>query len=68
MGGETLLSQEGTTRGDPLAMAVYADKVKTNGLCQVWYEDDAAGGRKLASLRQWWNNLSSLGPKFGYLP
>ena len=60
MGGETLLSQEGTTQDDPLAMAMYAlatvplmDKVKTNGLRQVWYADDAAGGRKLASLRQW---------------
>ena len=75
MGGETLLSQEGTTQGDPLAMAMYAlatvpliDKVKTNGLRQVWYADDTACGGKLASLRQWWNNLSSLGPKFGYLP
>ena len=58
MGGETLLSQEGTTQDDPLAMAMYAlatvpliYKVKANGLRQVWYADDAAGGGKLASLR-----------------
>ena len=70
MGGEILLSQEGTTHGDPLAMAMYALATvplidKTNGLLQVWYADDAAGAGKLASLRQWWNNLSSLGSKFG---
>ena len=75
MGGETVLSQEGTTHDDPLAMAMHAlatvpliDKVKTNGLRQVWYADDAAGGGKLASLRQWWNNLSSLGRKFVIYP
>ena len=75
VGGETLLSQDGTTQGDQLAMAMYAlatvpfiDKVKTNGFRQVWYATDATGGGKLALLRQWWNNSSSLGPKFGYLP
>ena len=50
-----------------LATVPLINKVKTNGLCQVWDTDDAAGGRKLASLKQWWNNVSCLGPKFGYL-
>ena len=75
VGEETLLSQEDTTQNASLAMAMYVlatvpliDKVKTNGLRQEWYGDDAAGGGKLASLRQWWNNLGSLGPNFGYLP
>ncbi|XP_062514284.1 uncharacterized protein LOC134189875 [Corticium candelabrum] len=39
-----------------LATVPLINKVKTNGLCQVWDTDDAAGGRKLASLKQWWNN------------
>ena len=74
-GGSFRAHASGRGKTQHVIMAMYAlatvpliDKVKTNGLRQVWYADDAAGGRKLASLRQWWNNLSSLGPKFGYLP
>ena len=51
--GETLLSQEGTTQGDPLAMSMYAlgilpllKKLQhiTN---QVWFADDASAGGNL---------------------
>ena len=70
--GEYVLSQEGTTQGDPLAMGMYAlgilplikqldDLVK-----QVWFADDASAGGKLAQLREWWDKLLSIGPKFGY--
>ncbi|XP_064400133.1 uncharacterized protein LOC135346443 [Halichondria panicea] len=34
---------------------------------QVWYADDAAAG-KIVRLQEWWTNLSTLGPKFGYFP
>ncbi len=36
-------------------------------LIQVWYADDAAAG-KIVRLQEWWTNLSTLGPKFGYFP
>ena len=72
MDGNTLLSQEGTTQGDPMAMAMYAvgiipliRKVSCD-VKQVWYADDATAAGQLKSLRQWWNNLVSLGPDFGY--
>ncbi|XP_062508484.1 uncharacterized protein LOC134184756 [Corticium candelabrum] len=75
VGGETLLSSEGTTQGDPLAMPMYAlatipllKSVQTNGTKQVWYADDAAAGGSLDCLHKWWNRLVDLGAMFGYLP
>ena len=71
--GESILSQEGTTQGDPLAMAMYAlgtlpliRAVTTPGAKQTWYADDAAAGGNLRHIRQWWNQLATLGPDFGY--
>ena len=72
MDGHILLSQEGTTQGDPLAMPMYAI-----GICplihkvscdvqQVWYADDATAAGQLKNLRQWWDNLVIHGPDFGY--
>ena len=48
LGGESILSQEGTTQGDPLAMAMYASALVpmitrlSNVVKQVWYTDDVA--------------------------
>ena len=59
--GDILLSQEGTTQGDPLAMSMYAlatipliKRLKNNSK-QIWYADDAAATGKLADLRMWWD-------------
>ena len=35
---------------------------------QVWYADDAAAGGSLSALREWWDDLCSSGPMFGYYP
>ena len=55
-----------------MAMAMYAvssipviRKVSCD-VKQVWSADDATAAGQLKSLRQWWNNLVSLGPDFGY--
>ena len=72
VGGETILSQEGTTQGDPLAMAMYALALVPmitrlgNVVKQVWYADDAAAAGHLADLRTWWDMLCDIGPHFGY--
>ena len=68
----TLLSQEGTTQGDPLAMPLYA--IATLPLIhslnadvkQVWYADDASACGKIQALRSWWDKLVSTGPAYGY--
>ena len=49
IGGEIIQSVEGTTQGDPLAMAMYAIGTvplisSLAGICkQVWFADDATG-------------------------
>ena len=69
-----LLSQEGTTQGCPLAMAMYALALcplmkEIRPLCnQVWYADDATGCDKFAKLRVWFDALLKRGPKYGYFP
>ena len=71
--GETLLSQEGTTQGDPLAMAMYAiavnpliHRLKHDTTKQIWFADDATAGGKLNNLREWWDCLINIGPEYGY--
>ena len=72
--GDHILSQEGTTQGDPLAMAMYAIGTlplirKLHGnVTQVWYADDASAGGRTSDLRVWWDSLVSYGPRFGYNP
>ena len=72
--GETIMSKEGTTQGDPLAMAMYAIatiplikqlKVSTE-VEQVWYADDLAAGGKVEKLRKWWDKILEMGPDYGY--
>ena len=76
-GGGEIKSREGTTQGDPLAMAMYAlaitpliQRLGTHhpDSGQVWYADDASATGKLSDLHQWWSSLSELGPRFGYFP
>ena len=74
IGSTHILSQEGTTQGDPLAMAMYAlgtlpliQNLQEN-VTKTWYADDAAAGGELKGLRKWWAKLNTLGPMYGYHP
>ena len=58
VGGETILSTDGTTQGNPLAKAIYAvavtpllHRVQEENVKQHWFADDASGGGKLLRLR-----------------
>ena len=73
--GDTLLSQEGTTQGDPLAMAMYAiavtpliQQLQDSEIKQVWFADDATAGGNLARVKMWWDHIIQLGPNYGYYP
>ena len=69
---DVILSREGTTQGDLLAMAMYGLATipliqKLNGPCkQVWYADDSVVFGSLEHLRSWWDRLTREGPHFGY--
>ena len=71
--GETLLSQEGTTQGDPLAMAMYAITItplihhlENKSVEQAWYADDATAGGNINDLKTWWDDIEKTGPDYGY--
>ena len=71
--GKTLLSQEGTTQGDPLAMSMYGiallplmDLVNEEGVLQKWYADDGNVAGSIESLRNLFEKLKLDGPAFGY--
>ena len=82
IGGHELTSSEGTTQGDPIAMAIYSIAViplmlmvleitnklpdKKTKMCA--YADDFSAGGSIKNLKHWWDTLNELGPKFGYFP
>ena len=68
--GKHLFSSEGTTQGDPLAMATYAisvipliDAIRNCDVRQAWFTDDVTAAGFLSGLREW---LVKLGPAYGY--
>ena len=71
--GPSILSQEGTTQGDPLAMPMYAISLipviqRLRGIAkQVWYADDAAAGGSLRQLKKWWDTLCSFSGSLGIM-
>ena len=76
-GGGEIASTEGTTQGDPLAMAMYAIattplinqlKSRCPNVNQTWYADDATAASTCTELRTWWDQLVAHGPSFGYHP
>eukprot|EP00731_Ephydatia_muelleri_P001462 Em0001g1462a len=70
--GNSILSQEGTTQGDPLAMPMYALAILplirriADNVQQAWYADDATATGSLKNLRTWWDKLVTVGPSYGY--
>ena len=70
-------SREGTTQGDPVAMAMYAigmsvlqDEIsyEETHVKQVAYADDLSGAGKITDLKKWWDLVNVKGPIIGYTP
>lgn len=72
--GTELLSQEGTTQGDNLAMSIFSlgtipilRKLQNiTDTSQVWLADDASGVGTLDSLYEWWSTIINEGRRYGY--
>ena len=84
IGGSEIKSSEGTTQGDPVAMVVYATaiiplllmvmailkekKCLERTAKTAAFADDFSAAGTVKNLLEWWEELSKLGPKFGYFP
>ena len=77
--GSHILSKEGTTQGDNIAMGMYAigtkplidklhEETAREQVMQVWFADDSTAGGKIQGINTWWNSLKENGPKYGYFP
>ena len=77
-GGGELISKEGTTQGDPTSMSASAlgiipllqfllDFISVNKLSVkgVAFADDFTVAGKLSSIKDYWSQLTSIGPKYG---
>ncbi len=61
--GKSILSKEGTTQGDPLAMAMFAIGI----IPLIQWHCQAAAASSLLQLRRWWDVLNELGSMYGYI-
>ena len=81
IGRGEILSQEGTTQGDPTAMGVYTlgilpfihfllEFISINHLSakEVAFADNFTVTGKLTGIRDYWGELTVLGPKDDYFP
>ena len=81
IGRGELLSKEGTTQGDPTSIGAYAlgilpllqfllDLIPVNQLNakEVAFADDLTVADKISSIKDYWSQLTSIGPKYGYFP
>ena len=73
-GGKELVSAEGTTQGDPLAMCLYALSLQppifrlqpVSQAKQCCFADYATGCGSIQNIKVWWDELTVAGPDLGY--
>ena len=72
-GGQEIKSTEGTTQGDPTAMAMYAISIlplldTRSKAKKISFADDFSGVGTIQYLREWWDLIEEIGPYIGYHP
>jgi hypothetical protein len=76
-GGSEIASNEGTTQGDPVAMAMYAvgiipllqlESIEDAKVKRMAFADDFTGVSTVKHLRSWWDKIVYFGPFIGYFP
>ena len=60
IGGKEIVSAEGTSQGDPLAMGLYACLQAASSVKQYWSADDASGAVSITEIMTRWDTLSTL--------
>ena len=81
VGGGEILSSERTTQGDPTAMGAYAlgilplikfllEFINLNDMNakEVVFSNDFFVAGSLNSIKDYWDKLTAIGPKYGYIP
>ena len=81
IGGREISSREGTTQGDPTAMAAYAigmtplliflleyTILNNNTTKHVAFADDFTVAGKIEEIKGYWDSLCNIGLKYGYFP
>jgi len=81
IGGKEIISQEGTTQGDPTSMGTYALGLtpllnflnefiilNEHGSKEVAFADDLTAAGKVEEIKAYWDILIDMGPKYGYHP
>ena len=81
VGGKKILSSEGTTQGDPAATGAYAigilplikfllEFINLNEMnsTEVVFADDFSVAGNLNSIKDYWDKLTAISPKYGYFP
>ena len=76
--GEHVLSKEGVTQGDPLAMVLYGIGLlplvhslrhfQSSRCRQSWYADDSGFAGEFERMKEWLDWLMERGPTYGYHP
>ena len=73
----TIMSKQGVTQGDPLAMICYGIATlplirqlqeERQGWHQIWYADDGGITGDYNDIRRVFERPKEIGPKWGYLP
>ena len=73
VGGGEILSSEGTTQGHPTALSLIKFLLEFINLNEmnakeVVFADDFSIAGSLNSIKDYWDKLTAIGPKYGYFP